>query len=133
MRLLLDECLRFDSRKFKTNTFACINSQIQVFLCLINVHILLVIDCLWENGIFNSNIDKLSENNTSFKTMEQIIILRVNWDEFFAVFVSIEELVDQFGKANSFFNEISVSESTFSYTLRYLAIIFNNSSLITQP
>jgi len=133
VRLLLDEGLRLDSRKLKTNTFACINSQIQVLLSLINVHILLGIDCLRENGIFNSNINKLSEDHTSFKTMEQIIILRVNWDEFFAVFVSIEELVDQFGKANSFFNEISVSESAFPYTLRYLAIIFNNSSLITQP
>jgi len=127
MRLLLDECLRFDSRKFKTNTFACINSQIQVFLCLINVHILLGIDCLWENGIFNSNIDKLSENNTSFKTMEQIIILRIERDELFAVFISIEELIDQFGKANSLFNEISMCESTFSNTLRYLTIIFKNS------
>ena len=133
MRLLLDEGLRLDSRKLKTNTFACINSQIQVLLSLINVHILLGIDCLGENGIFNSNINKLSEDHTSFKAMEQIIILGVNRDEFFAVFVSIEELVDQFGKANSFFNEISVSESTFSYTLGYLSIIFNNSSLITQP
>ena len=133
MRLFLNEGLGFDSRKLKTNTFACINSQIQVLLSLINVHILLGIDCLRENGVFNSNINKLSEDHTSFKTMEQIIILRVNWNEFFAVFVSIEELVDQFGKANSFFNEISVSESTFSYTLGYLSIIFNNSSLITQP
>jgi hypothetical protein len=56
--------------------------------------------------------------------MEQIIILRVNRDEFFAVFVSIEELVYQFGKANSFFNEIGVSETTFSNALRYLTIIF---------
>ena len=133
MRLLLDEGLRLDSRKLKTNTFACINSQIQVLLSLINVHILLGIDRLRENGIFNSNINKLSEDYTSFKAMEQIIILRVNRNEFFAVFVSIEKLVDQFGKANSFFNEIGVSESTFSNTLRYLTIIFNNSSLITQP
>lgn len=133
MRLLLDEGLRLNSRKLKTNTFACINSQIQVLLSLINVHILLGIDCLRENGIFNSNINKLSEDHTSFKAMEQIIILGVNRDEFFAVFVSIEELVDQFGKANSFFNEIGVSESTFSNTLRYLTIIFNKSSLITQP
>jgi len=94
VRLLLDEGLRLDSRKLKTNTFACINSQIQVLLSLVNVHILLGIDCLRENGIFNSNIDKLGEDHTSFKAMEQIIILGVNRDEFFAVFISIEELVD---------------------------------------
>jgi len=133
MRFFLDEGLRFDSRKLKTNTFACINSQIQVLLSLINVHILLGIDCLGKNGIFNSNINKLRKDHTGFKAMEQIIILRINRDKFFAVFISIEELVNQFGKANSFFYEISVSETTLSNTLRYLAIKYKNSSLITQP
>jgi hypothetical protein len=133
MRFLFDKCLRLDSRELETDTFACINSQIQVLLSLINVHILLGIDCLRENGIFNSNINKLSEDDTCFKAMEQVIILRVNRDEFFAVLVSIEELVDQLSKANSFFNEIGVSESTFSDTLRYLTIIFKDILLLTRP
>ena len=120
MRFLFDECLWLNSRKFQANTLACINGQVQVLLSLIDVHVLLCVNSFRENCIFNSNVHKLGKHNTSFETMEQIIVFRINGNKFFAVLISIKEFIDQLGKANPFFDQISVSESTFSDTLRYL-------------
>ena len=54
--------------------------------------------------------------------MEQIFVVRVNWEKFFAVLVLLEELIHKLGKANFLFNEIGVSETTLANTLRYLTI-----------
>lgn len=132
MRFLLDECLGLDSRKLKTNTLASIDGQVQVLLGLIDVHIFLSIDCLWENSVLNSNVHKLGKYYTSLEAMEQIVVFRIDGNELLAVLVSVEELIDQLGKANPFFDQKRVSESTFSDTLRYLATIFEN-SIINYP
>ena len=132
MRFLLDECLGLDSRKLETNTLASIDGQVQVLLGLIDVHILFSIDCLWENSVLNSDVHKLGKDYTSLKAMEQIVVFRIDGNEFLAVLVSVEELIDQLGKANPFFDQKRVSESTFSDTLRYLTTIFEN-SIINYP
>jgi len=62
MGLLLNEGLRVDSRKLEADALAGVNGQVQVFLDLVHVHVLLVVECAQINGAFNRDVYELGQH-----------------------------------------------------------------------
>ena len=74
------------------------------------------------NGVLDCDVHEFGKDNTSFHNVEQVFVIRVHRKNLLAFFILLEELVYELGKANLFFNEIGVSESTLTNTLRYITI-----------
>lgn len=122
MRFLLDESLRLDSWQLEADTLASIDSKIQILLRLIDVHVLLLVNSFRKDGVLNCYVHEFGKDNTSFHNVEQVFVFGVDRKNLLAFFVLFEELIHKLGKANLFFYEIGVSETTLTNTLRYLTI-----------
>ena len=104
--LLLNEGLSRDAWELETDSLCSVESQVQVLLDHIHVHILLLVYCSEIDGVSLSEIDELAHDNSIFHTVENIVIFWINGDYACDFRVTMEVFINELGETNSFFNKV---------------------------
>jgi hypothetical protein len=121
MVFLVDEGIVGNAGHFAANTLGGSDSQVEVLLDLVDVHVLLHVDSPHVDGVLLDQIDKLAEDDAVGKDEEEIVVVNSHGQVLRNVGVAFKVVVESSGEDLLLLDQVGMREAAIVHVLVHVA------------